>query len=130
MKNILPLTVALTASTASADVTRAVDAYILLGYTAFAQKAELLNEAAVADCTIASMRPAWNDAFDAWINISHLHFGPVEKDGRAVILAYWPDERGVGLRTFARLIADQDPVIATPQGTAQLSAAARGLYAL
>ena len=47
MKNILPLIVALTASTASADVTRAVDAYILLGYTAFAQKAELLNEVVV-----------------------------------------------------------------------------------
>ncbi|WP_458790450.1 imelysin family protein [Yoonia sp. MH D7] len=130
MKYILPFILALTASTATADVTRAVDTYILPGYTAFAQKADALHEAALTGCTIAIVQPAWNDVFDAWLDISHLRFGPVEKEGRAVVIAFWPDERGAGVRSLAGLIADQDQVIASPQGTAQISAAARGIYAL
>ncbi len=130
MKYIMSCIAALTASTASADVARAVDDYILPGYATFAQTATTLSEGATSDCTIAAMRPAWHDAFDAWINISHLHFGPIEQDGRAVIIAFWPDGRSAGVRTLARLVATQDDVISTPEGTAQLSAAARGFYAL
>lgn len=130
MKQLLSLIVALIASGASADVARAVDDYILPGYSAFADKTAALNDAAIADCEITSIRPAWGEAFDSWLNIGHLHFGPVEKDGRSVIIAFWPDERSAGQRSLARLIADQDQIIATPQGTSKLSAAARGIYAL
>jgi predicted lipoprotein len=76
------------------------------------------------------VRPAWNDTFDAWMAVSHLKFGPIEQDGASVIVAFWPDERSATPKALARLIADQDPIIGTARGTAQISVAARGIYAL
>jgi predicted lipoprotein len=77
-----------------------------------------------------AVRPAWNDTFDAWMAVSHLKFGPIEQDGASVIVAFWPDERSATPKALARLIADQDPIIDTATGTAQISVAARGIYAL
>lgn len=130
MKYSLPLCLALAATTATADVRRAVDDYIMPGYAGFASASAQLRDAAAQDCNAAALKPAWNETFDAWLSISHLHFGPVETDGRAVIIAFWPDERGSGPRTLAGLIAAQDPIIETENGIAQVSAAARGIYAL
>jgi predicted lipoprotein len=130
MKHVLTLCLALAASPVAADVRRAVDDYILPGYAGFAEASAHLRDVAAQDCNPEVIKPAWNYTFDAWLNISHLHFGPVEVDGRAVIIAFWPDERGASPRALAGLIAAQDPIIATRDGTAQISAAARGIYAL
>lgn len=130
MKHVLTFCLSLVTTTATADVARAVDDYIMPGYAAFAEASAQLRDVAAQDCTLEAIKPAWNDAFDAWLTVSHLHFGPIEKDGRAVIIAFWPDERSASPRALADLIAGQDPIIATPAGTAQISAAARGIYAL
>ncbi len=130
MKHALALIACFAAVPAAADVADAVNDLILPGYAEFAGTAAALRDAAAADCAPDAVRPLWNATFDAWMNVSHLSFGPVETDGRAVIVAFWPDERGAGQRTLATLIADADPVIATEGGTARLSAAARGLFGL
>lgn len=130
MRILAPLFATLIANAVQADVARAVDDYILPSYAAFAQTTKTLRDVAASDCTPTAVAPAWQTAFDAWLAISHLHFGPVETDGRSVIIAFWPDERGATPRTLSGLIADEDPVIATPDGVSDVSAAARGLYAL
>ncbi|WP_386683795.1 imelysin family protein [Loktanella sp. R86503] len=130
MKLVLTLAAALTASSAFADVNDVVEGHILPGYAAFDAAAADLRDAAAADCSPGAVRPAWNAAFDAWMAVSHLKFGPVEQDGASVIVAFWPDERSATPKALARLIADQDPIIETAEGTAQISVAARGIYAL
>lgn len=130
MKYALTLCLALQASAAAADVRRAVDDYIMPGYAGFASASAQLRDVAAQDCRAEVLKSAWHEMFDAWLSISHLHFGPIGTDGRAVIIAFWPDERGAGPRALARLIDAKDPIIATEDGTAQVSAAARGIYAL
>ncbi|WP_372806630.1 imelysin family protein, partial [Loktanella salsilacus] len=130
MKSALSLIAALAAAPAFAGVEEVVDAHILPGYAAFEASAADLRDIAAADCTPDAVRPAWNDTFDAWMAVSHLKFGPIEQDGASVIVAFWPDERSATPKALARLIADQDPIIDTATGTAQISVAARGIYAL
>jgi predicted lipoprotein len=130
MKSALSLIAALAASPAFAGVEEVVDAHILPGYAALEASAADLRDIAAADCTPDAVRPAWNDTFDAWMAVSHLKFGPIEQDGASVIVAFWPDERSATPKALARLIADQDPIIDTATGTAQISVAARGIYAL
>lgn len=130
MKYIITLIAAMTATPAICDVTKAVDDHIITGYATFAEAAQNLRDTANADCSIAAVQPAWNATFDAWLGVSHLRFGPVEDAGRSVSIAFWPDERGAGPRALATLLADQDDIIVTPEGTAQLSVAARGLFGL
>lgn len=130
MRYLFALIATLMAAPATADVVEAVDTHILPGYSAFAQAATDLHNVAAQDCAVETVRPAWNATFDAWMDVSHLHFGPVETAGRSVAIAYWPDGRGAGPRALARLIAGQDPIIFEDGGPAKLSVAARGLFGL
>lgn len=114
---------------AQADVTRAIDTYILPGYGAFARETADLAQVAPG-CDPAAIRPAWQDAFDAWMGVSHLRLGPIEEQGRALIVAFWPDKRGATRGALAGLVRDADPIIDTAEGVAELSVAARGLFAL
>lgn len=129
MIRILPLLIAFAATPAIADVDAVIDAHILPGFSTFAEATAALEDAA-SDCAADTIRPAWNAAFDAWLAVSHLRFGPVEDNGRSVVIAFWPDDRGATPRSLAVLIGDEDPIIGTAEGTAQISVAARGLFAL
>ncbi|MEY8841165.1 imelysin family protein [Cribrihabitans sp. XS_ASV171] len=114
---------------APADTVRAtVEGHILPRINAFAQQAQALRDAAQADCT--ALRPAFTDAFDAWISMSHLRFGPTETGERGFALAFWPDTRGFTPRALAGLIEAEDPAVEDPDSFAQVSIAARGFYAL
>jgi len=125
------LLVALLAATpATADVPEVVTDHILPGVARFAQAAETLSITAARDCTADSVIPAYHAAFDAWLGISHLTFGPLETDGRGLTIAFWPDTRGIVGRTVAGLIAAQDPVVENPQAFQEVSIAGRGLFAL
>ena len=126
----LALAFALAATPAFASVESAVETQILPGYAAFAARTDQLAQAAVETCDRDALRPAWNEAFDAWLGVSHIRFGPVEEGGRAVAIAFWPDTRGATPQALSKLIEARDESIASPEGTAQLSVAARGLYAL
>ena len=41
-------------------------------------------------------------AFDAWMGVQHLRFGPSEVDGRSLSIAFWPDPKGSGARARAQ----------------------------
>lgn len=113
-------------------VRRAVDEHILPGYAALSSATATLDQAARADCAPGSpdLRASYDAAFDAWMGVSHLRFGPSEIDNRAFALAFWPDERGATPKTLAGLIADADPIVDDPAAYGEVSVAARGFFAL
>jgi predicted lipoprotein len=108
------------------------DAHILPRFQTLADTSALLATTAQNGCVITSqaLQAAYAQAFDAWINASHLRFGPTEVDDRAFALAFWPDSRGATPRALTALLMDQDPVIASPEDYAAISIAARGFYAM
>lgn len=114
------------------DIGQIIDEHVLPGYAELASEAEELNAAAQMDCAADSpaLRAAWNDAFDAWIRVSHLRLGPSEDDDRAYALAFWPDTKGFTPRQLRSLIEAEDPVIETQEEFAHVSIAGRGFYAI
>ncbi|GGL51601.1 imelysin family protein [Wenxinia marina] len=124
----LALTLALVASPAVADVGHATREVILPGFARFAEAADDLAAAAADDCTAGALLPAYQDAFDAWMTVADLRLGPSET--AALSVAFWPDDRGFTPRQLSTLIAAEDPVVADPDAFAEVSVAARGLFAL
>lgn len=116
------------ATPALADVGAVIDRHILPGEARFAAASARLAGNAADDCSPRGLAPAWNEAFDAWMGIAHLRIGPQEQ--ASLTIAFWPDDRGAGRRTLARMIQSQDPMGTDPDRFAEVSAAARGLYAL
>ena len=117
-----------------AAIEAAVEAHALPGFLAFAGSAVMLSKAAVQACPLdapdpdaPALRGAWAAAFDAWIRVSHLRFGPTEQKERAFALAFWPDPKGFTPRSLRRLLAGEIP---GPKGFAQTSIAGRGFYAM
>ncbi|MBT9383090.1 imelysin family protein [Pseudooceanicola sp. CBS1P-1] len=115
---------------AAAGVPEVIARDILPGTAGFAEATQALSEASDRDCTMPAMAAPYGAAFDAWLAIAHLRFGPLEEAGRDRAIAFWPDAKGFTPRMLTGLIADQDPVVATPEGFAEVSVAARGLFAL
>jgi predicted lipoprotein len=118
---------------AETDVTEtAIDSHVLPGFVALEDAARRMADTAASDCAPGSeqLRRAWGLAFDHWIEVSHLRFGPTERDNRAFALAFWPDSRAKTPKALRQMISDKDPIITTPEGVASLSIAARGFYAL
>ncbi len=109
-----------------------VDGHILPGFAALAEKTKALDAAAQAGCAAddPGLIAAYHNAFDAWIAVSHMRFGPTEQDNRGFALAYWPDPHASTPKSLSRMIKSSDPVIATPGGFATISVAGRGLYAM
>lgn len=130
MHLLLTAALCLAAVPALAGVPEVIDDHALPGTAAFAEAADALDAAARDYCTAEALRPAYHDAFDAWLGIAHLSLGPLEEEGRSLAIGFWPDARGMVGRTVAGLVADEDPVAADPEGFAEVSIAGRGLFAL
>ncbi|MEM0990990.1 MAG: imelysin family protein [Pseudomonadota bacterium] len=113
-------------------VTTALDRHILPGFQTLATEGAALADAAGADCSVEgeALVQAYHSAFDAWLGVSHLRFGPTEVDNRGFGLAFWPDPRGKTVKSLATLVRDQDPVIDQAATFATVSVAARGFYAM
>jgi predicted lipoprotein len=118
------------AAPAAGGVNEAIDDAILPATASFAETAGALAATAAGDCRAEAVRPAYHAAFDAWLGIGHLRLGPLEEQGRALAIAFWPDTRGITPRTVAGLIADDDPALASPDEFAEVSVAGRGLFAM
>lgn len=120
------------AQTPSPVIQDIVDAHILPRFSQFDRAAQQFSETAQSDCNPASeaLRQSYGTVMDGWMSVSHLRFGPTEVDNRAFALAFWPDSRGATPRTLGALIAARDPVALSPAGYAEVSIAARGLYAM
>lgn len=119
----------LMAPPAIADVQSVILREITPGYHAFATAASQLDMAARQDCTPENVRPAYDAAFDAWMRIAHVRIGPVEEDGRALAIAFWPDTKGAGQRVLNGLLTGDQP-LDDPAGFAENSVAARGFFAM
>ncbi|MFC3613806.1 imelysin family protein [Lutimaribacter marinistellae] len=113
---------------AVAGVNEVLDDHILPSLSEFSVKTQALADAADRDCRPSALQPAFHDAFDAWIPVGDLRLGPSETG--ALSIAFWPDARGFTGRTLSRLIADADLVVESADAYAEVSIAARGLYAL
>ncbi len=113
-------------------VSTVVSEHILPGFLSFAQASEALKRAALSDCRTMteSFRLAYHDAFDAWLKVSHLRFGPTEIDDRAFAIAFWPDSKGFTPKKLMELIRSEDPSVNSPADFASVSIAARGFFAL
>ncbi len=120
----------LLSSPAVADVPQAVNDHILPGYAAFSGATAALSDMAMGTCDAAMLQPAWQSAFDAWLGIAHIRLGPVEEDGRALAIAFWPDPKGLGAKQQAAMMASADPMGLDPVAFADASVAVRGLTAL
>lgn len=120
------------AQDASAKITDVVEHHILPRFDALSETADHLADMAGNDCapTSPDLRDAYGAAFDSWVSASHLRFGPTEVGDRAFALAFWPDSRGATPRALAGLMAEQDAIIDSAEGFAQVSIAARGFYGL
>jgi len=120
------------AAQAGAKADDILDHHVLPGMRALAETTAALDAATRADCTAdsAALRSAYGTAFDAWIAVSHLRFGPAETQARGFSLAFWPDTRGLTPKTLRSLIAGEDPVVETAGDFATVSIAGHGFYAL
>jgi hypothetical protein len=123
------LALCLTASTASADGPETVQSHILPGYARFATAAADLATKATDTCEVQALRPAYHAAYDAWMGVQHLRFGPVETDGRVLSILFWPDPKASGAKAQMALLTG-DPATLAPEAFAEQSVAARGLLSL
>ena len=116
----------------TASINAVLDTHVLPRVLRLAEASETLAATAQNHCDAASpeLLAAYHAAFDAWVNVGHLRFGPFEAENRAFALAFWPDSRGVTPRTLAALLDDADPVVGSAQSFATVSVAGRGFYAV
>lgn len=117
------------ATPALADFPETVKQHILPGYAAFASATDDLVKSADQNCDAVALRPAFNMAFDAWLGVQHLRFGPIEQDGLGLSVEFWPDPKGSGAKAQLALLLG-DPSALSPERFADQSVAARGLSGL
>lgn len=118
---------ALIGTAAVADVEGVARDVIGPSYARFAEAAAALDTAARADCSAAALRDPYQAAWDAWAVIDYFQLGPVEQEGRALAVSFWPDKKSSGLRAQQGLIDANAAVIDDPTAFATISVAARGL---
>ena len=114
------------------DLEAIIEGHVLPGYRQLGAAAGELASVAATDCNPAnaSLRGAFHKAFDSWVSVSHLRFGPSEVDDRAYALAFWPDPRGSTPKSLGRLLRTEDEVVERQETFRTVSVAARGFYAL
>ena len=130
MRYFLAAFAAFFALPAQADINQVIDAHIMTRHAAFTEQAAALVDATQQDCTPAGMIPAFHEAFDAWVAVNHIRFGPIEQNGESLAVSFWPDKKGKIPKTLRRLIAANDPVIYDPVAFSTYSVAARGFFSL
>lgn len=115
---------------------RAYDEHVMPRFEAFDTAAAALAETAREHCAAGNdsgddtLREAYQTAFDAWMGVQHLRFGPTEVEDRVYALAFWPDTKGRTPAGLNAILKDEDTGVATPEGIANQSIAVRGFFAL
>jgi uncharacterized protein len=117
------------ATPAHADFPETVQQHILPGYAKLAAASADLASQADKSCEASALKPAFNAAFDAWVGVQHLRFGPVETDGLGLSIQFWPDPKGSGAKAQRGLLLG-DPDALSPEKFPDQSVAARGLSGL
>ena len=118
------------ASPCLADVTSVLDRHILPDYAKLVESTGKLETATAQDCAPEAVIPAFHDAYDAWIRVSHIQFGPIEKNALGLSMSFWPDPKDSTGKAIARLVKAKDPIVQDRIRFRQVSAAAQGFSAL
>jgi predicted lipoprotein len=114
----------------------AIEQHILPRYDALVTATVALNEAAHAYCAAPTSRPlkdlqdAFGKAMDAWQDIQHVRFGPVDWFFRSQRFAFWPDPRNTIGKQMAELLSKHQSGSVDPELLAKGSVATQGLPAL
>ncbi|MEM7506751.1 MAG: imelysin family protein [Pseudomonadota bacterium] len=112
---------------------RSAAAVAIPASSAFADAANALQAAAPALCDEIdpdALRARFHTAWDAWMALQHLRFGPLEEADRTLQVAFWPDSRGTTGKTVARMLKSEASVFDASGDFAASSVAGRGFHAL
>lgn len=115
-------------SIAKADVQDVVEQDILVHFSAFAEQAAAFSDMSAMNCTAYTLRPAFGDLMQSWMQVQHWRIGPSQHLVHEI--AFWPDPRGFVPSTLSSLITEQDQAAFDPAAFAEVSIAGRGLFAL
>lgn len=126
----LALVLSLIAAPVFADVSDALSEHVLPGHARLAEATSALATSAATDCSPEALRPAFHAAYDAWVSISHIQFGPIEDQSTSLAMAFWPDPKDRTGKALARLTAAQDDIVDDATHWSDVSAAAQGFTAL
>lgn len=119
-----------------AEVNRVLaDAVIMPAYERYHQAMQELAPvidtlcAAPDDETLRASKDAFKGSVDAWQRLQPIAFGPIEDQGLAARIHFWPDRHGTAGKQMSQLLAKQDPE-ALANGVAEKSVALQSLSAL
>lgn len=129
MKRRLAFAFSLLVAPAFADIQAAIDRHILPGHSDLVAATSALATAAENDCTADTLKLAFSDAYDTWISVSHIQFGPIEEQGLGLAMSFWPDPKDSTAKAIARLTSAKDPIVESTD-FGEVSAAAQGFTAL
>lgn len=127
---------AVEASTYAALNKAAVEKHILPRYDALVTATAGLNTAAKTFCAapatkpIADLQSAFGQTMDAWQDIQHVRFGPIDWFFRSQRFAFWPDPRNTIGKQMAELLSNHQSGSVDPELLAKGSVATQGLPAL
>lgn len=115
----------------------AVEGHILPRYDALAAATAKLEQASKSFCTapaserqIETLRQAYHYAADAWQDIQHVRFGPIDLFFRSQRFAFWPDPRNTIGKQMSELIAKHASGSMNAESLGRGSVAVQGLPAL
>lgn len=114
----------------------AIEKHILPRYEALVTATAGLNAAAKAFCTAPATKPvtdlqaAFGQTMDAWQDIQHVRFGPIDWFFRSQRFAFWPDPRNTIGKQMAELLSKHQSGSVDPELLAKGSVATQGLPAL
>ncbi len=79
---------------------------------------------------LPELQSSYHAATDAWQDVQHVRFGPVELFFRSQRIAFWPDQRNSIGKQMAAMLARRDAAWLTPEKFARGSVAIQGLPAM
>ena len=103
-------------------------------FGAFRDQSANLHDVAVAHCAgtadEAALKAAFVDTWMAWAPLDSYQFGPIEQQGAALTVNFWPDKKNFVGRALLDLTKQSPEAQADGAVVATLSAGAQGLPAL
>ena len=110
--------------------------HVLPRYARLASATEALASAAKDYCVDRSQaklslaQARFHDMMDAWMDVQHLYFGPIEVSRRAYRFYFWPQAQGKVADAVAKFLASGNEAALSASRIAQASAALQGLLAV
>lgn len=115
---------------------KSIEKIIRPGYERLAKSTAALKDAAASFCAApaeanqATLKAAYEEALLAWSRVEMFRFGPVTTGNMYDRFAFWPDEKGLGLKQITAALAARDESVTNPAVLAGKSVALQGFTAL